>query len=1010
MEENSVNRAQKLQRILTKMERFGEFNARKFKTALKHTAYWTAVFSVGLAIAGAIMVANDVPVVAYAQSEASTARVIVQILSVIIYFLIVATVGTLSAVMAYILEIVITYPYGTEWNYIGSDSTAGGFVNVSAVITGWKMVRDICNIFFSLILVIIALATVLKIESYSWKQLLPKFILMAILINFSKSIAGIFTDLSTVAMATFGGSFATSFGRGFLGAFGLPVLVDFSGTNIEAQLTNNSSLPGVMLAYLAAGLMMILFFALITLFTLVLIFRIVMLWFLIVISPIAYVTRILPQTQKYSSQWWEMFGRWCVIGPMITFFLWLSLSVAFGTEVEQGYNGSPLGSVFEYASEQGYRSNTGAAPPDTGPFEAATPNVLSNFMILAMLLMGSLKLTFDMASEIGGQLGQAFGAVMDFGGKAMGKGGQLFGSTSKYFADKLGGFSDRLADTENDSFAKAAGKTALQGLTMPLNALANLGVLASGTIMQPQAWGKRFAANYAASSKDKQKDFRQKLTNHMEDARGKKVYGHGKGVLAGLRALGANAMGIGAGYGMDDGKEVWDKRNPLSINTWKDAGAKAKNVLGDVMGNTFGDAAGFGNLYRTNKAEKGLQQTNDYKKMASYHNAMEDGVDFEMDLSVEPIRLAVEQQRDALLSAAKTAKKAGDPAAATLETKAKDLTEKLKNQEKIKRDDYLNDFHVDTDPTGKAKMGGELAAGIAAGLQAFEKSPFYNTADKAAIFDTATNKYILDKDGNNDKISGYLDRLDKQQKHFSAKAGAAEAGESFENSRLIAEKVGKELEKIKHVESGDQLQALLIEALEKKKQYQIQAVMSQMVATGNHSRIAQIAGMQADGTITASTGMDGMDKFFKEHLAPKIGNDQATRMMDTILGAAAKKDGAYIGGYSYDKLRGRRRNTPAVQENVQKFVASILTPADIAKMNFSIQMPDGKTKLNNFALHAMAGNAKAFGADPRYFNMMSKANRKALQDNEITLTEIMKDQKMLPGEIKKFFDELKARL
>ena len=60
------------------------------------------------------------------------------------------------------------------------------FINSSAVSYGWVVVRDLCNMFFVLILLIIAFASILRVDSYNLKTWLPKLVIMAVLINFSK--------------------------------------------------------------------------------------------------------------------------------------------------------------------------------------------------------------------------------------------------------------------------------------------------------------------------------------------------------------------------------------------------------------------------------------------------------------------------------------------------------------------------------------------------------------------------------------------------------------------------------------------------------------------------------------------------------------------------------------------------------------------------------------------------------------------------------------------------------
>src|SRR5574344_497235 len=53
------------------------------------------------------------------------------------------------------------------------------FINAPAVVSGWKIVRDICNMFFVVIMLIIAFATILRVKDYTYEKLLPKLIIMA---------------------------------------------------------------------------------------------------------------------------------------------------------------------------------------------------------------------------------------------------------------------------------------------------------------------------------------------------------------------------------------------------------------------------------------------------------------------------------------------------------------------------------------------------------------------------------------------------------------------------------------------------------------------------------------------------------------------------------------------------------------------------------------------------------------------------------------------------------------
>ncbi len=68
------------------------------------------------------------------------------------------------------------------------DANTHKLTNLPVITAGWIQTRDIANIFFVFILLWIALATIFDVQEYSAKRLLPRFIIAALLINFSLPI------------------------------------------------------------------------------------------------------------------------------------------------------------------------------------------------------------------------------------------------------------------------------------------------------------------------------------------------------------------------------------------------------------------------------------------------------------------------------------------------------------------------------------------------------------------------------------------------------------------------------------------------------------------------------------------------------------------------------------------------------------------------------------------------------------------------------------------------------
>ncbi len=114
---------------------------------------------------------------------------------------------TLGHVLIYIPEQLFVSAVGLNMNV--------DFMESSARI-GWTIIRDIANLFFIFILLWIALSTIFDIDKYSIKNLLPRLIIAALLINFSlvfgmfvirvaNNVAGVFNDALTLNYGGMGG-------------------------------------------------------------------------------------------------------------------------------------------------------------------------------------------------------------------------------------------------------------------------------------------------------------------------------------------------------------------------------------------------------------------------------------------------------------------------------------------------------------------------------------------------------------------------------------------------------------------------------------------------------------------------------------------------------------------------------------------------------------------------------------------------------------------------------------
>lgn len=269
------------------------------------------------------------------------------------------------------------------------------FIGSAAVSKGWIIIRDIFNMFFVVILLVIAFATVLKIERYHYKRLLAGFLIAAVMVNFSKLICGIIIDFAQILMLTFVNAFKYVASGNFIDMLGLTKLLAIGSSEsveVSGATIIGATLLGLIMAIVAT--------VVIGVIVIILVFRIVMLWFLVVLSPLAFMATVLPFTQGYARQWWEKFGKQVIIGPILAFFLWLSLAV-----VHQG-------GIIEDVKMDKYKAEGAKLSPEEERItEASSPQFMLNFIIGIGMLVGSLMMAQQMGVAGGRLAGSAVGKM-----------------------------------------------------------------------------------------------------------------------------------------------------------------------------------------------------------------------------------------------------------------------------------------------------------------------------------------------------------------------------------------------------------------------------------------------------------------------------------------------------------------------------------------------------------------------------------------------------------------------
>ncbi len=190
----------------------------------------------------------------------------------------------------------------------------------------WQYARDITNIIFVIMILIIIWSqlTGVGINNYGIKKTLPRLIVAAILVNLSFIICSLAVDVSNILGVTLRGFFEgvedTAILNGNLSS------ASVSWTNMVAALTGGTGLAALgigltggighflwVLIGAVIGALLSVFVGLVTIAL-----RQALVAMLIMISPLAFVAYLLPNTEKYFEKWKDTLFSMLIFFPMFS--------------------------------------------------------------------------------------------------------------------------------------------------------------------------------------------------------------------------------------------------------------------------------------------------------------------------------------------------------------------------------------------------------------------------------------------------------------------------------------------------------------------------------------------------------------------------------------------------------------------------------------------------------------------------------------------------------------------
>ncbi len=225
----------------------------------------------------------------------------------------------------------------------------------SPIYVAWTLFRDIANILLIFALLTIGIATILDISHYGAKQLLPKVLIVAVLLNFSIFFCKAAVDVTNIFTLSFYDAITSSytvketkkedevFTMG-LGALIMDHLKLSSIYNTSAKRANDTtadqkaskdsplirrdlSTGSVILIGIAGSILFTIIAFIFFAASLSLIARFVILIFLTALAPLAFVSYILPRTQGMWDQWLETYIKHLLFAPLYMMLLWAALQI-----------------------------------------------------------------------------------------------------------------------------------------------------------------------------------------------------------------------------------------------------------------------------------------------------------------------------------------------------------------------------------------------------------------------------------------------------------------------------------------------------------------------------------------------------------------------------------------------------------------------------------------------------------------------------------------------------------
>ncbi len=393
-------------------------------------------------------------------------------------------------ILTFLIDIFLSF---AQYNHFG---------DALPVRIGWTLVRDVCNMFFIVFLLLHAFGTILPFDTgFGYKQI-PGLLVTVVLINFSKTLVMILIDISQVIMLTFVQAFAQSGAGNFAQLFGLTGLLQANMTQAGSNtISNLPSFINIFITYLLAIILLVIACGTMIVMVIYILARIIALWMLLIFSPAGFFMSAIPSKLKGSlgelGKFWSKLGPTLTGGPVVAFFVWLALATVQQSGGQAAGAGGSAQAVNLSSSLQLYtppasdtsaagldstlqgQTVAGAAPSNGFLSSIGNTQGIATFIIgVAMMLMGletAAKVTGEVNDFAGTYAKKAAGYTKQFakatakwsaiGATGYGAGGAALGAlglgTGSVAANTAAGITLGVGGSKLSTFSKRIGQDAV---------------------------------------------------------------------------------------------------------------------------------------------------------------------------------------------------------------------------------------------------------------------------------------------------------------------------------------------------------------------------------------------------------------------------------------------------------------------------------------------------------------------------------------------------------------------